>query len=331
MLKVTQSFASFVDKNAKKSKICNLLLSFRGKEDAGDYITVGEINYLTNRNAHTISYLPEGKEHKITVSGKWALEGRQDGKPSRVIRKIMTPKFLALVKDKDFEDFANLYKAHQLQTKFTFNETFNIVDNYCGNYASRGSLGSSCMNDAENLVSFYEMDCMPVALITCKNKTTGELEGRALLWTLDDGSKFMDRVYTSEDYIEEYFISYAIDKGYYYKKRINSYEEATKWVSPEGTVVNKEVIINIPSVHRLATYVPYLDTFSFIGKDKIANYHFDGARMEARCSSGGINYLEKVCELTGSTQNLKRIDFGEYENLHYDWHLVELTANGGLN
>src|SRR5258708_10290697 len=70
-----------------------------------------EINYITLRHDGTISFLPSDKEHRITADGNWSREGRQYGKPGKVIKKLFTSKALTLFKDVDFQRFANSFKS----------------------------------------------------------------------------------------------------------------------------------------------------------------------------------------------------------------------------
>jgi hypothetical protein len=52
-------------------------------------IKTDEVNYLTLRDDGTISYLPKGKEHKLTDDGRWARDGRQNGAPQKIIKKLL--------------------------------------------------------------------------------------------------------------------------------------------------------------------------------------------------------------------------------------------------
>jgi hypothetical protein len=42
----------------------------------------------------------------------------------------------------------------------------------------------------------------------------GKLSGRALLWTLENGKKYMDRVYTNKDSYDNLFLKWGNENGY---------------------------------------------------------------------------------------------------------------------
>ena len=39
-----------------------------------------------------ISFLPKGKDYKMTSNGNWSTENRQSGKPTRLLRKLLVSK-----------------------------------------------------------------------------------------------------------------------------------------------------------------------------------------------------------------------------------------------
>jgi hypothetical protein len=88
------------------------------------------------------------------------------------------------------------------------------------NYQSTmGKLGSSCMSTleaAENYLDLYTVNTKNISLLILKNKNN-KLVGRALLWNLDDGKIFMDRIYTANDSDDNIFVNYAIEKEYIYR------------------------------------------------------------------------------------------------------------------
>jgi hypothetical protein len=88
------------------------------------------------------------------------------------------------------------------------------------NYQSTiGKLGSSCMSGseaAENFLDLYTVNTKNISLLVLKNKNN-KLVGRALLWNLDDGRIFMDRIYTANDSDDNIFVNYAIEKEYIYR------------------------------------------------------------------------------------------------------------------
>src|SRR5690606_6439674 len=87
--------------------------------------------------------------------------------------------------------------------------------------------------------------------------------GRALVWETDCGKTFMDRVYTSYDWLDEKFIEYAKEQGWWTLEHYNDYKYKTRWVDPAG--VQRKIYAKISLDTDFESY-PYLDTFTY-GKD----------------------------------------------------------------
>ena len=149
-------------------------------------LTTNEINYLTFRTDGTISYLPTGKDHLIKGDGTWQREGRQNGKPSKVIRKIFSKKALGFFKDEDFECFTNEYKANFNEGgyKLALLDNSQICRTYNDNRAEGGgSLNGSCMNGDSDYLEIYTR-CSKLSILTLRDKNNF-LCGRALIWARD--------------------------------------------------------------------------------------------------------------------------------------------------
>jgi hypothetical protein len=74
-----------------------------------------------------------------------------------------------------------------------------------------------------------------------------ELRGRALLWTLSDGKKYMDRIYTSKDSYETLFLKWGNKNDY------------------SKTITNSSVVNVKPGDYEL---YPYMDTFQCYDADE---------------------------------------------------------------
>jgi hypothetical protein len=83
----------------------------------------------------------------------------------------------------------------------------------------------------------------------------GKLLGRALLWKLDEptGKIYMDRVYSTEDYIEKLFYDYAKKKNFLTKNEVDKQ--------------NIRMIVNLGMDYGPPTNNPYMDTFKFFVKN----------------------------------------------------------------
>ena len=148
--------------------------------------------------------------------------------------KIITPIEIELsiknnitITPSDIEKFTNEFISLVKSSRSDENSVLDIVsgddisywydlENYQG---PMGKLGSSCMSGseaAENFLDLYTVNTKNISLLVLKNKNN-KLVGRALLWNLDDGRVFMDRIYTANDSDDNIFVNYAIEKEYIYR------------------------------------------------------------------------------------------------------------------
>ena len=173
--------------------------------------------------------------------------------------------------DSDIEYLSNKMVAYNkvcngdIQLKVLKGEDIYKVYNQENYYQRTGTLGNSCMRHAEKLdflnlyvnndnceIVIYEID--------------GKIASRALLWTLDDGSKFLDRVYSVYDYMNNVYESFAIDNKYgYFKNR--------QYLFPNenGEYVRKRDVGPI-TLNYIPELFPYLDTFFILYNNKLYSY-----------------------------------------------------------
>tara|TARA_R110001606_G_scaffold366971_2_gene522329 strand:- start:6653 stop:8038 length:1386 start_codon:yes stop_codon:yes gene_type:complete len=125
-----------------------------------------------------------------------------------------------------------------------------------------GSLGSSCMRHkrCEYFFGLYEDNC---EMLILHNPLTDLIIGRAIIWTLDDGSKFLDRIYSAE---KNYgvFKKYAKNNGMF-RRRYQSRTSKDIIVKPDGEATTKLMKVNIDQSNY--DYAPYLDTLTYYYKD----------------------------------------------------------------
>lgn len=261
-----------------------------GYEAFQEALTDRYINYLTFRTDGTISYLPAGKPHIVNDDGTWAREGRQNGRPSKVIRKLFTDLGLLMFSEKEFEEFANRYKSQSCSGSYRFDIVSNhqIPDMYCREIEhGSGTLNNSCMNGDVDYLQIYST--IQGLRMLCLFNEGGELSGRALLWTLSDGRILMDRVYVVKDHYCEMFLDYAIDNGFIRKVSYQSYDDKTKFTTDGNNPFDMHLSFQY-------TYdgdeFPYVDTFTYIDdtNKKIYNYANSGCTGELNNTDGTISY-----------------------------------------
>ena len=336
-MRYSTSFRSFLAERREDSKIAALLHECIWHESSGNNVhklavTNQYIDYLTFRQDGTISFLPAGKEHIENEDGTWSRDNRQNGKPSRVIRKILTPKAVKLFKDADFESFAKQYQAKcdEEFKRFEILPNEKIPDVYCMTREDgHGSLNGSCMNGDEEYLLFYKM--FPVDIL-CMFNTAGELAGRALLWRLPDGRTFMDRIYTTKEHYCEMFIDYARDQeNWFWKKYYKSWDCKTLFVRNDGEF-SENLIIKVKDGHDIddADYYPYIDTFSY-GDEYSLNNCGDGIYTYNDTGGGRQGDVEREqCVISGreyDREDMYYVDRGEHRDsyVHSDY---AITVNG---
>jgi len=324
MLQISSSFRKFLhDSDNRVAQFIMRGIYYQGWGYGSHRLMIrsDEVNYLTLRDDGTISYLPKGKEHKITDDGRWARDGRQNGRAATIIKKVLTPRAVKLFKDSEFEQFVNQYKAvcDAECKQFIIRPNRDIPNVYCMNReGGGGTLNDSCMNGDEEYLQIYA-HCPHLRILTMINKD-GELAGRSLLWTTEDGV-LMDRIYVSRDHYYDMFIEYAEVNGFIRKVEYKSYRDKDRYVK-DGNVYRK--------AYKIATrtefdYYPYIDTFTYGGEGFLCNDNSFSGIVYEYCQTGGTRDGDdyEACAATGEryhNDDLRYIERGRYagESIHYE-------------
>ena len=228
-----------------------------GYEPEGDAyqpnsIAIGEvISKMTSQTSGKVwCYVkfPEGKgvynQEKLRVVDErlkevWS-KNRQEVRIGRAIRALLTVAGENVL-DKDLEVFVNQWKAtvDKINDRFQY---FDVVDGedighwyHHSNYKERsGCLGSSCMSNVNsNYFDIYIKNVDVCKLIILRSIEDDSLiVGRALLWTLSDGKKFVDRIYTIQDSDVQLFRDYAKENGWHTKQYNSIQEEQSLLMGP---------------------------------------------------------------------------------------------------
>lgn len=153
------------------------------------------------------------------------------------------------------EKFVNLYEAEAMLRKNVF-DNFKVVEGedirkwYQEKYYEGGSgqLSNSCMRypSCQDFFDIYVQNPEVCKMLIYINEYN-ELRGRALLWTLSDGTKYMDRIYTSKDSYDILFLKWCGKNGH------------TK------SIINSSVVNVNAKDYEL---YPYMDTFIFFDAEE---------------------------------------------------------------
>jgi len=180
------------------------------------------------------------------------------------------------ITDSDIEKFTNEFISFSRMNKS--DESSIIIEvkgedirywydrnNYSSGGESIGKLGNSCMSheETQEYLSIYVDNSEVISMLILLNKEK-KLVGRALLWKLNNGEFFMDRIYTANDSDDNIFINYAIEKNYTYRR-----------FSTNGVIItylkNSKELPDFEAETTLKysdyeTY-PYSDTLRYLYKD----------------------------------------------------------------
>lgn len=333
MIQFSESFKKFLEENKERSKVVNSLYQYVKKPYIKAYrlmINEEEINYITFRNNGMISYMPKGKEQLINDDGTWKKEGRQEGKPAKVIRKLFTDKAVKLFKESGLDCFNNIYKSYfNTELELTSLDRLSIKEVYkMDRRDGGGSLNSSCMNGDSEYLDIYE-NCESLRILILKDKD-GLLCGRALVWNIGELT-LMDRVYVSDDYMFQMFFDYA-QKNNMIRKYQQSWYNKSNWLKPNGEKFKE--YFKIYTDTDWSKY-PYIDTFSYGDNGFLTNE--SGFTYEYNETNGGRQGGEdehegEVCdEIDGNyidKDDSVMIEAGRYEGYITHYSNTVTTVDG---
>lgn len=231
-----------------------------------------------------ISYMPAGREQLTNGDGRWLRVGRQEIKPARWLRSMLAPRLAQRFKDSDYAKFAEKFKAHELSGTIEL-EFVSFCDGYDSDNYYNGN-PESCMTN-EPIEGFYR--CFPAKLLVAKRKDE-KFSGRAIVWELDSGETFMDRVYAAEPYIEQLFLEHAQKNGWLRKTKQSS-GNLSSVTRPDGSVITGEMSVTATESINNLDFYPYLDTFRWSAGKRIQNHDKD-AEYVYECTGGNREEVE---------------------------------------
>lgn len=260
-------------------------------------------NYV-GEGVYNATRLTEINDKKTKI---WS-SNRQEIKVGRAMRALL--RFAKInFKPAEIEEFVNLYKStiDRLNDKFSYFEVVRGDDiaywyNYRNYYTREGTLGSSCMSDVPNKwLDIYSKNPGKIGLVILKSENDqNKITGRALLWNLNDGKIFMDRIYTIKDSDVELFREYSKEQGWYYKF-YNSSTENGDVVDSNGDKTSIDMVVSLDYTNM--DKFPYLDTMKYFyySKGKISNMNSLGGNYYYLEDTGGGNGVDDGCEYCGGS------------------------------
>jgi len=202
-------------------------------------------------------------------------------KIGRLVKKCL----LNLYPDRYLELFVHAFNAEFISfNSFNINvvEGDELVKWYnVKNYTEgRGTLQNSCMRHPNCKSQLLLYKYLPVKMVTVVKE--GLLHARALLWNLDTGEKYMDRIYYTKDSQKNMLMKWGYENGYtvqydnYYKSRNEVFPDIKfdrkyiiakcNWIEIQDSLI-KEGLIDLKYSTNNLIGTPYLDTFTHLSLD----------------------------------------------------------------
>ncbi len=257
----SRSASHAINRMSDESSVAYYLSQGYTTAEYGDYVAI---------RGENLSFLPSSKMAEDPSIDPWRREGRQEAKPAKFARRIITPNALKVLSDKDFEYFANRIKAlaERQAGTFVLVRGDDVADWYGEHrHAPRQNLGSltkSCMRYdwCQPFFGLYTKNPDQVGMLTLRNGQD-QMIGRALVWTVPEvyeiGAHFLDRVYGADSVVET-FRDYAEDQGWSYRT-VNTYSDEEA-ITFRGVEIERR--IEIPLVDVDFDSYPYVDTFKYL-------------------------------------------------------------------
>lgn len=189
---------------------------------------------------------------------------RVKGKIAKVLRSLIPEDQLDKYPDRLWEDITNKYAAFSGEKPpIEIVSGQDLIDAYkLENYTTLRTgteLHGSCMGNKTTYMSLYKNNPNTIQMIL-RRDVFGKVEGRALLWTLTNGQKFMDRVYGYAKLVED-FRAYARANGFLYREA-NTDNARVSLTNGKESFSTDILITDLE--HADYKQYPYLDTMGFV-------------------------------------------------------------------
>ena len=292
-------------------KIANFLILAEDSNQMKDKYTLVDVteknDYISYVQVNRILKEFPGKEDRVEVDSKFWTDEKIRTKHK--IGKWVTHIYKDVYKTTGFtpaqiEEFSNVYKATydaiDMPPEFVILKGDDIkwgylVDNYVP--CEGTTLGNSCMRHSycQKYFDIYTENEDVCSLLVLKE--SDKVKGRALLWVLDNGDFYMDRIYTASDSDKHLFEEWADEHNY----RKYSNDHKSKSVEVEESSYD---------------YYPYMDTF----------YSFDTNDNTLRSNDGGSDCI-KLQDTNGGYRDSGVWSDYEGENIDEDYAVYIESIN----
>ncbi len=217
------------------SDLSKKLLQFLNSDDIKDTADVDYVDYdKSNNKLFTIGYKDrEGNDKKRLI------------KVNKLLSYLGSS--ISDVKDYEVEDLiSHLSDVDTSELKLVSGADI-LYYYHCDNYEEGMT---SCMSDdhKQKYLELYTANPGVVQLLVLVNPENNKVRGKALIWTLDNGDKFMDTIYTSNNEYNKYFYTYREDDDNSILRKVGTHT----------------VTLDVDGEYD---YYPYMDTFKYYTPD----------------------------------------------------------------
>lgn len=245
----------------------------------GDLDVRTNINYIgLSPNSNTeISFIPDSQFQRYLSSyADIKNKSKSYSNAGRAFRQLLIS-FEIPFNDKDIEIFVNEYKAYwdsiYSNKKFEIVKGDEILKWYLeSNYSSQKStLGNSCMKypQRNHFMKLYAQN--PDTISMCVVKEDDKISARCIIWTLENGKTYLDRIYYTEDSLVSFITDNVVKL---HSKDFYSYDIGN---------LPQDMVVNLKKVD-FERY-PYADVMRYVYQ-KLINGKIEG--------SGKISNSEKL-------------------------------------
>lgn len=259
------------------------------------------VKFEDGEGVFNIEKLRESEANEIPFQAK----GRQEINVGRAMRALLTSAKIEFT-TKELEDFVNDFKSSVDLYGGKFKD-FELVSGekirywYHENNYGEGSstLHSSCMRyeECQDYLDIYVMNPEVCSLLILKKED--KIIARALVWTLKDGKKFMDRVYYVNDSDVNLYREYA-KANQIYAKQYNGSSADNSVYDFDGNQTTVHISVNVN--HSYYDKYPYMDTLKYFYPDtKTLSTVSSSSAYTLEDTNGGYSYCDR-CNGTGTLE-----------------------------
>lgn len=305
----TPEFRNILYGMPSDSKISDILYSII--DDKTDIKTTYNFINQTDKNDE-ISFIPDNQYQRFIEKGDDVLsKAKNKAKIGRMIRQILKDNGHTNFTEPDIEKFVNQFKStwnrlHGVGRKIEVVTGDKIIHwyNEQNYYKSDGTLGNSCMRypSKGNFMRLYADNPNKCSLLILRQDD--KLLARALVWKLDDGRVYLDRIYSIQDSDMDFVYNWALQN----LGNDNPNNLPSHFKGRQGVV---KCTLDKVEFEEF----PYADTMYYLYQEmKDGNMTGKGYVSNEEVTDTGKQYLIRVLQNTDGGSNVQNYRWSNYQS-----------------